>query len=192
MPTLSGKLLKATLLSALLLVAHLPSTQAIRGSRKNKRDLATLVYIDNEDDESDEKNEKEPKVKVSKESRTKGNVITYFESSENLATVGSGDALGDMRIWYKNPIYDEDNNPLGYETGNCKVVNVDPEDSFCMIQVTFESGEYAGSDIMYQGLSSRRQVVIGGTGEFAGKTGESAYTSTPDGRTFVHVIRLDK
>lgn len=96
-----------------------------------------------------------------------------------------GDSAGDILV-FDQPLLDKDMKEIGNNSGTCIRTRI--EHSFqCQWTLTFENGsiQVAGRELD-QGVSSIS--ITGGTGKYAGITGEMQSTNNNDG-TFTQTLR---
>ncbi len=116
-------------------------------------------------------------------------LITIADARDNPARFidngDPGDSVGDI-LSFDQPLLDEDMKKLGMNSGTC--IRTRAQHSFqCQWTLSFDNGsiQVAGREFD-QGTSNLS--ILGGTGEYAGITGEMTSTNNGDG-TFTQVLR---
>jgi hypothetical protein len=101
---------------------------------------------------------------------------------------GKGDSQGDITVWHE-PLVDRVKKNIGTSSGFC-IRTVSGQLSECQWTLTLREGTItmAGSEAE-KGTS--RVSVTGGTGVYAGVSGEAAVTHNADG-TYTEILKLKK
>lgn len=119
--------------------------------------------------------------------------LTLIQDAPNgkvsVADLGAkGDSPGDITIW-NEPLLDKSKKKIGTSSGFC-IRTVPGKVSECRYTLTMSDGSItlAGRELEKE---TSRVSVTGGTGAYAGVSGEDAVTPNADG-TFTDVLKLRK